>query len=59
MDDRAVHNEKLQAIINWAQGDKQADLYGKNDVLPWNEWRLTGMSQNQEIVYEQMIKMME
>ncbi len=57
--DRKAHQMVLENLNDEAQLDPNAPLYGKDDVLPIDDWRLRKMTDKKTLTYEQTVKMTE
>ncbi len=54
-----AHQTALENLNDEALADLNAPLYGKDDVLPFDDWRPRKMSHNETMTYVQMVKMTE
>ncbi len=57
--DQKAHQTALENLNNEPQIDPNATLYGKDDMLPIDDWRLQKMSPNKTLTYMQTVKMTE
>ncbi len=55
--DRKLHQMALENLNDKAQNDPSAPLYGKDDVLPIDDWRPRKMTTNAMMTYIQTVEM--
>ncbi len=57
--DQKTHQTALENLNDEALTDPNAALYGKDDMLPIDDWRPRKMTRSQMMTYVQMVKMTE